>query len=766
MNFNLDKKQKFLLVLVILAFVFIVWQLYSMFGGDLKTANSVAPPAAHLPERQPEQSAKQAQVTREVSPALRPMPQTDQPVPATIEKSGIDSGGSTSDQSQYVQIMNQYQLLKMKRMLLEEEVAIASARQKIAEMNSKTVELGGNVDDSDMGNAGGSGGSVSSGFDGGSMMLGEGGSRTGKVVYVDNQDGQWHATLNYKGEFVEVTVGSELSDGNQVIAIDQSGVILKHGTKLMKLTFAGAQASVEQPPPVQQAQQVQQPEMQFLVKGKYTKKMLQPAVDASSQIQPTDAVSLVMPSKKKTEIIETASLKQVVQKEASKTKIPTKILDTNTKNVEVKTKAIVQESAVSEVKETVNGEAKIKKNVNDAIEPSKIKEHDQNNLKEKNKELDNITKDNAIKKRESSETETKKTEIPSKEVSLKNDKSKVEQLPVSLKTSPPLPPKKEDVHPTAPIQKTPIENPKPIENQKKENDTNAAKLDIKSQLVAESKSKPKSKSETTSSARQSDGFIGKLWRKVSEKISGASGITKVQGKNALAQVSAAPKKIGMDINDLHVSSGAKHASISNVSKVSKVDDAKKPEAAEAHKMEQMLMMLQKKSGTAQSSFLPAVGQNTPEQGIVIGNKNHLVESDYNANTTQEKRQSYPVIMLNDKKANSVIGMDKSMGQEATPKVTGNGTTSKPASLISFEEKGKPNYYSLQLSSDSNEQNVKDFIQENKLGLVAKYVKINDRYVVIYGNYNTVFEAKGAMRGLSESIKKMRPWIRPIYASST
>src|SRR5690606_28520723 len=44
-------------------------------------------------------------------------------------------------QQQYIALDNQYELAKIQRQLLEEEVAIAAARQRIAELNQKTEQF-------------------------------------------------------------------------------------------------------------------------------------------------------------------------------------------------------------------------------------------------------------------------------------------------------------------------------------------------------------------------------------------------------------------------------------------------------------------------------------------------------------------------------------------------------------------------------------------------------------------------------------------------
>ena len=241
---NLSAKQKILLPIFVLALIYVIWQVYDMFGGGaVQPAPVVAAKPVVVMQTQPMAGAPSSQMqAQEQMPAA--LGQNAPGAPAQLaptEKSVValaaTSGGD--DQSQYVQLLNHYQLLKMKRLLLEEEVAISTAQQKIAEMNAKTVSLGGMPDTGveDMGGYSDSAmaATAPSNSEGG-------GSGDYKVVYIDKQGGDWNATLNRKGRFEEVTIGSELTDGTQVISIDSTGVVIKHGMNLTKLTFGGAVA--------------------------------------------------------------------------------------------------------------------------------------------------------------------------------------------------------------------------------------------------------------------------------------------------------------------------------------------------------------------------------------------------------------------------------------------------------------------------------------------------------------------------------------------
>lgn len=229
----LDKRQKVLLPLVVVAFAYVGWQLYSM----LATQN--APPAPTISTTKKlvasqqdatQQSANQtAQKPAATAGGSSTSAITNTP-PSFNNNRQPTASTTTREQTQYLRLLNQYQLLKMKHLLLDEEVAIASAKQKIAELNNQTSKLGGSVDfSSDIDSMDGSSNDLQATTDAGNYA----------VVYIDRQNGQWNATLNNRGHFEEATIGSVLSDGSKVVSINSTGAVLKQGDQMLKLTFSG-----------------------------------------------------------------------------------------------------------------------------------------------------------------------------------------------------------------------------------------------------------------------------------------------------------------------------------------------------------------------------------------------------------------------------------------------------------------------------------------------------------------------------------------------
>lgn len=278
----LDRKQKILIPLIVLAFVYVVWQVFDMFGGELtsskpettKTSKAALPsvpkvttttqvtktPAATTSETkiQPITPAPQQPAIAPIAPAstqpvantttqatsapsvqpvavaptqvtttvatttTQPAPQAPpaQPVPQLPPQPVM-----TAEQANYLRLMQQYQMLKVERLIVEEQAAIAGAKERIARINETAMKYGGDT---------GVSASLSQ-----PMNAEAGGYR---LMYIDFQKGRWTATLNKAGQYMEVTEDTTLIDGSRVLAIDQQGVTLAQGDKKYYLTFYGAMA--------------------------------------------------------------------------------------------------------------------------------------------------------------------------------------------------------------------------------------------------------------------------------------------------------------------------------------------------------------------------------------------------------------------------------------------------------------------------------------------------------------------------------------------
>jgi hypothetical protein len=138
-------------------------------------------------------------------------------------------------QQQYLELLNQYQLLKMRRQMLEEQAAIAQAQNRIAVLNDQTRKLDTAV------NVGPKG------------SLPHAPAQGYQLSYIDQPNGQWTASIYTNGVYQVVNKSSVLSDGAVVSEISQRGVIIQKSNQQWLISFDGV---VSLPPAVAQSRKV------------------------------------------------------------------------------------------------------------------------------------------------------------------------------------------------------------------------------------------------------------------------------------------------------------------------------------------------------------------------------------------------------------------------------------------------------------------------------------------------------------------------------
>lgn len=194
-------KQKTLLVVTMAAIGYLGYQVYELVYQDVSNRpamvnQGLVSSAIAAPAKKAAQAAAIPQVQTSASKQAQHRP--------------LQPG-----QKAYLRMVNQYELLKMKRRLLEEQAAVAAAQNRIATLNKKTRDI-----DASLSNAGSS-------------------RLRYQLSYLDNQRGRWSATLYKAGHYHEVNVGSMLSGGVKIVKINRHGVMFKDGSKYALLTFKG-----------------------------------------------------------------------------------------------------------------------------------------------------------------------------------------------------------------------------------------------------------------------------------------------------------------------------------------------------------------------------------------------------------------------------------------------------------------------------------------------------------------------------------------------
>ncbi|HYF98057.1 MAG TPA: hypothetical protein VD770_03670 [Coxiellaceae bacterium] len=216
---KMDRRQKGILLVTIFALLFLGWQVYSLIKDDLTSK----PVTTNLPLAKPQNSAAPSITTVSAAPAtLQPVsvvdeepkadtPRTEKELPPEMVQSL-----SFPARPEYLRLATQYEMAKMQRQLLEEEVAIANAKAQIAKLGTNAMQAGGDADTE--------------------IVAADTGLQ---LVSVAQQAGSWTATINQNGTYQVVEVGSRLPPDIEILAIDNDGVMLSEESTRKKLTFNG-----------------------------------------------------------------------------------------------------------------------------------------------------------------------------------------------------------------------------------------------------------------------------------------------------------------------------------------------------------------------------------------------------------------------------------------------------------------------------------------------------------------------------------------------
>ena len=245
----LEKRQKILIPLIALALVFVVWQMYSLFFAGSSSSSSRSTTATTVQRSAPTTNSRLpgADGFKSITPTTT-RTQSTTTVAATAskpEKTSSDLPEFTSSQKRYLKLINRYQLVRMQRMVIDQEAAIAQAKERIASLSQTGVT-----------NFDGSG--ISSAAPAASYSL----------IYVDYQHGEWTATISRAGRYQNVAVDDRLADGSVVTKINRSGVVVEKNNKDSLINFSGTmplpkqQANARQPLQLQQRRPVNAPTLQ------------------------------------------------------------------------------------------------------------------------------------------------------------------------------------------------------------------------------------------------------------------------------------------------------------------------------------------------------------------------------------------------------------------------------------------------------------------------------------------------------------------------
>ena len=220
----MDMKQKSLFVLTVAALGFLGYQVFQLVDRDITETPVLAQQTATSQATQTTEATQTTQTTQTAQ--AMPLKSVVQPMVVVQQQAPVQAYAvkllhqASPTQHAYMQMLNQYELVKMRHQLLDEEAAVAHAQQTIVTTQSKTRKIAG------------ADGDLSAGLDAeaaGGFVL----------SYLDKQSGRWSATLHHAGIYQSVHVGDALPGSFQVVAIDRKGVTLQKQRQREVISFNG-----------------------------------------------------------------------------------------------------------------------------------------------------------------------------------------------------------------------------------------------------------------------------------------------------------------------------------------------------------------------------------------------------------------------------------------------------------------------------------------------------------------------------------------------
>ncbi len=241
----MDKKQKGLIALTVVALGFLGYQVFQLVSGDMsQNVDSAVPslaynggsgitsqPTQHTawqPQQETPLQRKLKTPTFSMKNAVSAAPKTNKPkaVPAaatvTEQPAAGLAGVMQRNQQAYLKMINEYELAKMQRQLLDEKTAIATAQNKIIALNQKNRALGAKVPTTTT-----------------AGLMSDTSEQPFRLSYLDKQEDQWSATLSRGDEYQQVTLGSLLPGDYKVTDISHQGVVLQKDSTRQMITFNG-----------------------------------------------------------------------------------------------------------------------------------------------------------------------------------------------------------------------------------------------------------------------------------------------------------------------------------------------------------------------------------------------------------------------------------------------------------------------------------------------------------------------------------------------
>lgn len=225
---NLDRKQKILLPITIVVLGILGWQLYGLLGTH--TENNMSRKSVPMAPTFPtgNSAATNNTVTelaeRQAATSVKDKPSLSSAAISEQDKDRLRA--VSANDTEYLKLIQEYQLLQIQRRIAEDTRAIAIAKLETAKAVVETNKFAG-----------------VNNFNSGIDATGSSVDHDYKLVFTGQEAGQWTATLKINDQLMDVVPGTTLPDGYKVTTVDGDSVIIQKGSKQKTVNFLGVHES-------------------------------------------------------------------------------------------------------------------------------------------------------------------------------------------------------------------------------------------------------------------------------------------------------------------------------------------------------------------------------------------------------------------------------------------------------------------------------------------------------------------------------------------
>lgn len=210
---HLDRKQKILLPVTVVVLGVLGWQLYGLLGTHSNKNTQL--PSAY--------GASSALVAESAAIPAMPVSSSTNTASSLVSEQDRDRLRAVSaDDTEYLKLVQEYQLLQIQRRIAEDARAIAIAKLETARAVAETTKVGG-----------------VSNFTNGLERPTVNSEHDYKLVFTGQEAGQWTATLKINEQLIDVVPGTVLPDGYKVISVEGDNVIMQNGGFQRQVSFLG-----------------------------------------------------------------------------------------------------------------------------------------------------------------------------------------------------------------------------------------------------------------------------------------------------------------------------------------------------------------------------------------------------------------------------------------------------------------------------------------------------------------------------------------------